>query len=906
MLKNITVTFFMLIIFPLFLPAETIKLQFQGPDGQPIPGATALAWSSPKPKNWENQRLKITADENGVAVITFELDEKLTAFNINVKTSGFTPFFSYWNHPQSDPVPNEYTFKLDKAETVGGIVFDDHGKPLADAKVSFSFAMTERSRIKPGTVGCGVDVKTDKNGQWSCDFVPPEHLDRLTLITWEHPDFMQIRKSILLSRCLADADGKFNETITMQQGLSVTGQVCDESGQPVKDANVYGTVKLRSFDWQKTKTDENGRFEFKNWAPSQGQTILVRADKFAPELVGGLWVKPDMPPINIVLKPSKTIRAKVVDTNGKPIPKVWFAIERWRTQRMLTEQLGGRKETDDKGIFIWDSAPEDEVVFDLLPTGSNASEFRTLRDQTLKADETEHVFTLQPAIKISGKVFDAKTRTPIPQFKIHYGRQFPGRNRIHWDDQRLTIGRNGSFENTYNDLQSDFFLKIEATGYAPKISDEILLSQNKVELEFALEEEKNEQKPGISGVVHSNGQPLKGVTVVIAHKDYSPYIQNGDLLENSNFRSSSTTTDQDGRFTLPPIDSDDSEENEAPANKNSLPNENSSAEPDYKLFVLHSSGFAQITKSDYEKSNKIINLEKWARVEGTVKIGSKLGKSVPLALNITNEYSRQPHAWYDYQSVSDDNGKFVFEKVIPGKITVSLVASFAIHNGGSTHTHSNIEQLQVTAGETATIQIGGVGCPVTGKLTVPDNFGVTPIWNFCVVRATPPNEKSPELLRLEQEMRDWGKKIPENIQTETDMEIRKQLFEEWIKTDEGKQIYETHQKTSKLYEKEINEYLQRQKQSANRVWACAVDRDGNFRLENVPAGDWMLKVELCEPPPENQCGSGEQIGELSHPFTVPEIPTGQSDEPLKLETLTLIKSKRRPRLITAGTDAPDF
>jgi peroxiredoxin/protocatechuate 3,4-dioxygenase beta subunit len=896
MLKNL-VLFVLLFVSPAFLAAETITLRFFGPDGQPIPGATALAWSNPKPKNWQNRRFEVKADENGVAVVPFEPDEKMDTFYVSVKTSGFTPFHANWDNPKSDPVPNEYTFKLDKAETVGGTVLDDSGKPLAGVKLSFHFPHGDRLRIKRGdNFVLSADATTDENGQWRCDYVPPEHLDRLTQFVLEHPDFMQTVKRMPLSRLLAGNDGKFSETITMERGLSVTGQVNDESGQPVKGASVYCSKKSNIDNWHTATTDENGHFTFKNLPEAKGQSIFARADKFAPEMKDGIEIKAGMSPINIVLKSGKTIKAKVVDTNGKPIPKVWFAIERWRAHRLLTEQFGERKVTNDAGVFLWDSAPEDEVVFDLLPSGGNTSGFRTLRNQTLKPDDTEHIFTLQPSLKVSGKVFDAKTRNPIPQFKIHKGRRSAGSNRIYWYNNRLTMAQNGFFENSYNDESYDFFIKIEADGYAPKISPDILLSQNKVELEFALEEGKNEIERGISGLVqNSDGKPVSGVTVALVYKSLFPYIQNGELNESA----FSTTTNQEGRFTLPGISSEESNAEGFVGEIDTLTKE-PATKSDYKLFLLHSSGFAQVAQSDYEKSNKMITLEKWARVEGTVKIGSKPGKDVSMALQITED---ELHAYYDYRSTSDNTGKFCFEKVPPGKMVVRLAVSFAIHNNGNSLAYSHGKNVQVAAGETATVQIGGVGRSVTGTLKVPDDFDVVPDWNFCLVEAIPKIEKTPELLQLEQKIQELRTKIPENIQKETNREICKQLLEEWKKTEEGKQYEETY----KLYRNEIDKFRQQEQQSHWQSLACAVDREGNFRLEDVPAGDWNLNVTLNAPPLEDQCDLVKQLGNLKHQFIVPKISDGeQSGEPLKLGTLTLTKSKRRPSLISVGTDAPDF
>jgi hypothetical protein len=62
-----------------------------------------------------------------------------------------------------------------------------------------------------------------------------------------------------------------------------------------------------------------------------------------------------------------------------------------------------------------------------------------------------------------------------------------------------------------------------------------------------------------------------------------------------------------------------------------------------------------------------------------------------------------------------------------------------------------------------------------------------------------------------------------------------------------------------------------------------VDRDGNFRIEDVPPGDYSLSVDMNERP----------IGQLrDHAFSVPAAEGDAAGEPVDLGVLTL---ERNPK-----------
>lgn len=880
---------------PQSVPENTITLSFFGPGEKPIPGASGLAWSNPKPKNWNSRRFEFQADEKGTVQIPFEPAENMQTFYVNVKTPGFTPFYAEWEDPKNDPIPERYDFHLKEAGTIGSIVLDEQGKPLPGVKVSTSFPWGDHQRIKRENFGCSVDASTDENGIWKCEYVPLEYLVSQSRTSFEHPDYQKLSVDLHFSQLQPNSAGEFTHTVSMKRGLDITGTVLDEQARPIPGAIVSGSAGTRNYDYQKSTTDENGRFSFKNWPESREEHILVRAEGFAPELRDRMIISENMPPITFTLKSPHTIRVKVLDPEGSPVEKVWFAVERWRTRRLLSEPLfGPNKETDSEGCVVFENAPEDEVVFDLLPTGAGASKYRALRGQTLKARAEPHVLTLQPALRVAGKVIDAKTQQPIGEFKISKGLRFPGQNRTYWDTYRAGFGRDGAFEKRYADENNNFVIKIEAEGYQPSTSREISLSEEFVELEFALEKTIGEPPSGISGLVRFEDQPVSGATVALALKHRTPYIQNGSLLENSNVLS--VRTDEQGRFALPPITEEMLED--------PWGNSPTEEDPDFKLIVLHPSGFAQISKKEFLEGENTITLGKWARVEGTVNVGLNPGKNLSLNLNRQEEiYWEQPRAYFDYRATSDSRGRFAFEQVPPGEGVVALEIRFGVRDGAFSSCASHGEKVELLSGETATVQIGGIGRPVIGTLVLPEDSGIETDWNFCNVRIRPAVNREPREFPNMDEMNSLRREFEEFLQGETDPEIVKEKMEQWKDTESGKRF-------EQLTEEFNNEWIPKNRREMQDAYAAqrasAVDGEGNFRIHDVPPGPWTLEVELNAPPPQGQCGFGNQLAHLNRDITVPEIPTAVSEDAYDLQTLQLEKAAEPIRLIGVGETAPDF
>ncbi len=203
----------------------------------------------------------------------------------------------------------------------------------------------------------------------------------------------------------------------------------------------------------------------------------------------------------------------------------------------------------------------------------------------------------------------------------------------------------------------------------------------------------------------SDGSPLAGADVVMVVPSQPSFITNGGPPRGDDH--GAARTGSDGRFKFPP------------------------QEPPYRLIVLHDRGFAEWAVADAGDSTPIeLTITPWGRIEGTFRIGRAVGAGQKLHL----EYKRQGDtpaavAWWSGETKTDDAGKFTFERVIPGRVVVSR--QFVLNETANrlTITYTNTRAIEVTAGATTRVELGGTGRPLVGKLTLP--AGSAPIdWTF--------------------------------------------------------------------------------------------------------------------------------------------------------------------------------
>jgi len=189
-------------------------------------------------------------------------------------------------------------------------------------------------------------------------------------------------------------------------------------------------------------------------------------------------------------------------------------------------------------------------------------------------------------------------------------------------------------------------------------------------------------------VLLPDGQPAVGAQVglVVSDSNFTLNLGHAKLEGNSTVL---VVADRDGHFSLPSM----------PHTLGII----AVSEFGYAKFDLNTIGMQEL-----DGGSKIV-LQPWGRIEGVLRIGTRLGTNEEVTLvnfNENNIYHNSPA----YNAVTDGAGKFVFTDVSPGLHGIS---------------HEGIrEKFVVKAGEINHVTVGGSGRAVIGKLALP--FTVSP------------------------------------------------------------------------------------------------------------------------------------------------------------------------------------
>ncbi len=346
---------------------------------------------------------------------------------------------------------------------------------------------------------------------------------------------------------------------------------------------------------------------------------------------------------------------------------------------------------------------------------------------------------------------------------------------------------------------------MEAVGYRPVDSRAIRSDEGRLSIDFALE-----RSDAVSGVVQlPDGRPAAGAEVAMATRETFVSLSMGGFGRNNSVPT--VKTGPDGRFAFVP-----------PGDK-------------FLLVTLGNAGFADASSAEFAKSGKL-TLQPWGRIEGRVMIGRKPGAGQEVSFQPTRP-DRGGGIYvfdYGYTTRTDEQGRFAFDRAIPGPGTVSRVVVTSFPGGSSQHSPCWQEPVEVKAGEAVSVTIGGKGRSVVGRVVL-DGTPDIPV--------------------------DWRQNEPATIQLPRS---------EWGKGPGG--------------------YAR---------FAANIDKDGRFRIDDVPPGRYELTVPVNAQPDPKSCGAGAEIGRATRPVTVPE---GTADAPIDLGEFkaTLFET------LQVGDLAPDF
>ena len=732
---------------------------------------------------------------------------------------------------------------LAHAETVGGRVVDEAGEPVPDAVgiLLMSGGPEQDIRGRPAR-DSGRRVRADHDGRWNSPPLPrSESLD--VQVRWMQPGYLQDRWGGQYSGSLTmDALREHNALSVLRRGIVLTGRVSDRDGKPIAHAMVaQGEDRFCSNVPPDTQTDAHGRYRFDN-IPEGKLVLTVTADGHAPRIAQA-EARPGMDPIDFVLDPPAIFRFRVVDTDGNPLKGAYICPDTWLGFRSIP----GRFLTDANGELTW-KGPPDPVEFDIFIADKldhRGAVYAPSRDET-----DVHEVVLQEPLRIVIKAVDARTGNPLEQFEVVSGILSQSAGEAPYWERRAplqTSGRDGTWEHTFTYDYPFRVFRVEADGHAPAVTEPVAsTTTGRVELSVQLEPAESLA----CTLKEPSGKPVAGETVYLAAGQSMPVIRDGRIEYSAG--TESARTDQDGRFIFPPQGAER-----------------------FLLVVCGEAGYLEMEGEDLAASGGTITLRPWTTVTGTLLVGDRPGSGETVAILRHNDHdSTRPLPHHRIQVEADKEGRFSFDRVPPGQVSVAHVIPLSENSWGYSQAH----RLEATPGERIDVHIGGAGRPIVGRTVWPngtDPGGLTSTHCSLSTKIDADALRERQLALLPDGAEDWDlQERAAFMQTEAGQAIREQLS----------------RISNEIYGK-------------RRTYSFAIDADGGFRINDVTPGEYVLQISVRTS--TGTLGMGDEVARHQTDVSVPALPEDvvYVAQPIDLGALTL-QSAKRP--IQVGQAAPDF
>jgi len=447
--------------------------------GQPVTKVKVRAWVQVKP-----------TDESGLCLIPRPQSWPQTlGCRIILSKSGYVGQYITWSEAQHDQVhdiPAEFTARLEKGVSLGGIVKNEKGEPVSGALVILSGpASADVAARVQNVMGAEFDVeRTDAAGQWRFDkapqalqsvrfhvahsqYAPADFSCQEDPSEGESPNLLS-KEDLLAGRAV----------MTLGHGIALSVRVTDAAGRPVAGAAI-----TRNHAWRdpatSLSTDAHGEFRVSNLLSGE-LCLTIQADALAAQTCR-LALSNRMPELNIEMKPGNVFQGRIVGPGGKPIPGAGAQLDRLG-QRPL--EFDWTASTDGQGRFSWNAAPAGAHPYFFSAPG-----YHPRREPALLADGSDHLISLRPKAKgdktwIDGQVVDAASKAPMTHFTVSV-KQINGREVSRF--QQSFTNAVGLYRVAVNTDAAAYVISIETPGFRVATSRPRSPGDGDLRLDFALE-----------------------------------------------------------------------------------------------------------------------------------------------------------------------------------------------------------------------------------------------------------------------------------------------------------------------------------------------------------------------------------------------------------------------------------
>lgn len=343
-------------------------------------------------------------DANGKA--KFDLPNEIQILRLWARKEGHVALFAQWwpeHEAAPRPIPEQFTFRLERGTRISGLVKTEDGKPIAGAKVEVRL-MDRRAELVsiepiPNTWLSEGDeaVKTDRAGRWSLENVPAGDVE--VSLLFSHPEYVSDVKwgglqneQGVRSQSLRAGDA----AVVMYRGIAVSGTVTNAQGEAVRDAIVvWGNDPYLQWGSQEVRTDEMGKYRLPPRHAGEGLTVTAIAVGYAPQQEK--IAVPTQTVVDFQLAAGKTLQIHFVDDTGAAVPGVGVSLEGWKGNKALYNYKHPNvldtkipRQANGEGLFEWTWAPSDAVSYTFYKEG-----FREVRGKFLTADQGPFAIKLE-------------------------------------------------------------------------------------------------------------------------------------------------------------------------------------------------------------------------------------------------------------------------------------------------------------------------------------------------------------------------------------------------------------------------------------------------------------------------------------------------------------------------------
>jgi len=884
-------------------PANTLAGVVKDEKGKPLAGATAFIFTAaPKkgtsllcPSCYPDCTKKGVSDATGN--FTIEALDPTLKFEVLIVAKGYQPQFASKVDPSAAPVNVVLKARTETPwadRVVHAKVVNSIGRPVAGAVVNLRGVTRDQGTRFGGNRDLDQMAVTDEAGKFMIAGTQP--FDAVGVDV----EARGLAKGVFHKLTTGD---KVHE-LQLNRGVSVTGRLMKD-GKPVSNVQVGISGAERSSEVYvgnfSVGTDDDGRFLLVNM-PAKTEFWLYGAMK-------SLKTKGSVPAQRIRTEEAEStldvgdvkvakalvLEGKITRTDGKAVPaktKVSLGREEaWDTQQV---------DADAQGHFKFTGVPPESINVYARLSGLELTVRNASLDPLnpyhligrLASSKTNLVLEFEPGsrrdriegdqralyqeplrgaegggdrtgdIQVAGLVTDAETGKPLEKFSVVEGRRDQYRQDFNWMHSRKTEQSNGTFTVYFVKQQQPPGVLIEAEGYLPQASPTI--SGTTTNLTFALK--KGQGPHGI--VKRVDGKAAAGVTVYLPDARNGVYVEGKKGVREEINKTTKTKTDDAGKFSFAPS-------LEATA-----------------VVIVDEAGFAQVRVEDLAK-NPDVQLQAYGRVEGVLKIGAKPGAKESVRLGkafLPYEFSGGGFAPMNLyiNTTTDENGKFVFERVPPVNIEVYHEPKVRDSQMGLI-AQSQTTKFQLNPGETKELTLGGRGRPIIGKMVVTGYQG-TIDWRADVQSIESVVDDPPGLPTFTTLSKEYSAAM---TAAKTDEE------KATAREDYKRKSEEMQKKTGAFYQTEAG----RQHYFQHVRYALNFKPDGTFRIEDVPGGKYTMRLNVREGGGDGPARfSAPTLAALNRDITVPEAPGGRSDEPFDLGTVELTARNS----LKAGKAPPNF